>query len=222
MGGTSSVRLLNSPGAQLTHPDVELAQACRRRRPRTCRRARSRPALRVPSQFVTRENVALASGFRHAVPPGAVPPTSERTGGDHDERHPRQPCRAAPAASGRDASSRPRPAALRPSRRSRSGRRRYPSAASSDPSSGSGAAAVESAPASRPAEPTSPARARGSWRSSRRLVSPDERDPPGQHLVEHAPEGPDVRALVDRQSARLLGTHVGGSADDGASMRLTL
>src|SRR4029079_5396164 len=29
----------------------------------------------------------------------------------------------------------------------------------------------------------------------------------GQHLVEYAPEGPDVAALVDAVTARLFGTH---------------
>ena len=42
--------------------------------------------------------------------------------------------------------------------------------------------------------------------------------PAGQHLVEHAAERPDVRALVDRLAARLLGTHVGGRAEDHAGL----
>ena len=35
-----------------------------------------------------------------------------------------------------------------------------------------------------------------------------------QHLVQHAAERPDVRALVDRLAARLLRTHVGGGAQN--------
>ena len=41
-----------------------------------------------------------------------------------------------------------------------------------------------------------------------------ERDVPGEHLVEHAPECPDVGPLVDGLAARLLRTHVGGGAED--------
>jgi hypothetical protein len=37
-----------------------------------------------------------------------------------------------------------------------------------------------------------------------------------QHLVEHAPEGPDVRAPVDRAAARLLRAHVGSRAENDA------
>ena len=70
-------------------------------------------------------------------------------------------------------------------------------------------------------------RRRGRQRRPVRLALEDLRDrvrdrvarkrhAPGQHLVEHAAEGPDVGALVDRQAARLLGAHVGGGADDGA------
>ena len=48
-----------------------------------------------------------------------------------------------------------------------------------------------------------------------------EHHSPGQHLVEDAAERPDVGARVDRQPARLLGTHVRGRAEDhaGASSR---
>ena len=44
--------------------------------------------------------------------------------------------------------------------------------------------------------------------------------PPGQHLEEHAAERPDVRPLVDRLTARLLGTHVGGGTEDDARRRV--
>ena len=37
--------------------------------------------------------------------------------------------------------------------------------------------------------------------------------PAGQHLVEHASEGPDVAALVRRPALRLLGRHVGRRAE---------
>jgi hypothetical protein len=40
-----------------------------------------------------------------------------------------------------------------------------------------------------------------------------------QHLVHHHAERPDVRALVDQPSGRLLGTHVGGRAHDHARLR---
>ncbi len=36
----------------------------------------------------------------------------------------------------------------------------------------------------------------------------------GQHLEQHAPEGPDVGTLVDRFAARLLGRHVRGGAQN--------
>ena len=38
-----------------------------------------------------------------------------------------------------------------------------------------------------------------------------------QHLVQHAPERPDVGALVDGLTARLLRAHVGGRAEDRAA-----
>jgi hypothetical protein len=43
----------------------------------------------------------------------------------------------------------------------------------------------------------------------------------GQHLEQHAPEGPDVGTLVDGLSLCLLGTHVGGGAEDRAFYRHT-
>ena len=47
--------------------------------------------------------------------------------------------------------------------------------------------------------------------------SPSNARLPGEHLVEHAPERPDVAALVDRASLRLLGTHVRRRAEDHAA-----
>ena len=41
-------------------------------------------------------------------------------------------------------------------------------------------------------------------------VTAAERAPRRQHLVEHAPERPDVRLLIDRLASRLLRAHVGG------------
>ena len=46
----------------------------------------------------------------------------------------------------------------------------------------------------------------------RRLAA--KRARPGGHLVEHAPEREDVRAVVDRASLRLLGRHVANGAHD--------
>ena len=43
-----------------------------------------------------------------------------------------------------------------------------------------------------------------------------ERFVTGEHLVEHAAKRPDVGALVDGFSSRLLGTHVGGGSEDDA------
>ena len=40
-----------------------------------------------------------------------------------------------------------------------------------------------------------------------------------QHLVEHAAERPDVRALVDGAPARLFGRHVRRGAEDEALLR---
>ena len=147
--------------------------------------------------------------------PGAGPPT---------RRRPRRARRARPtAATSCDAwreraalASRSRPAAPRRSRRSRSGRHRCLAGAASDPSRDSGAAAVESdAGVAAGSADQSGSRSR-IFAIESETVSPANVDAPGQHLVEHAAERPDVGALVDRQSARLLGTHVGGRADDGA------
>ncbi len=41
-----------------------------------------------------------------------------------------------------------------------------------------------------------------------------ERDEPGQHFVENAPERVDVGASVDRVAGDLLGRHVLGRAED--------
>ena len=43
--------------------------------------------------------------------------------------------------------------------------------------------------------------------------------PAGEHLVEHAAEGPDVRAAVDGLAARLLRAHVAGGAEQHARLR---
>ena len=50
---------------------------------------------------------------------------------------------------------------------------------------------------------------------------PRERRRADQHLVEHAAERPDVSALVDRPSARLLGTHVRRGTEQNAVLRAT-
>ena len=52
-----------------------------------------------------------------------------------------------------------------------------------------------------------------------RRVFSGERARAGEHLVEHQAERPDVRALVDELSFRLLGRHVGGGAEDDAHLR---
>ena len=46
-----------------------------------------------------------------------------------------------------------------------------------------------------------------------------ERPTAGQHLIEHAAERPDVRALVDRLAPRLLRTHVGRGPQNDALVR---
>jgi hypothetical protein len=43
--------------------------------------------------------------------------------------------------------------------------------------------------------------------------------PAGEHLVQHAAEGPDIGALVDSLSPRLLGRHVGGGSEQHAGLR---
>ena len=53
-----------------------------------------------------------------------------------------------------------------------------------------------------------------------RRRGPAERRPAGQHLVEHAAEGPDVGARIRLEPARLLRRHVGRGADDRARLRL--
>src|SRR6185295_18991707 len=47
-----------------------------------------------------------------------------------------------------------------------------------------------------------------------------EGPPAGEALAEHAAQGPDVRALVDRPPARLLRAHVGDRAEDRAGRRV--
>ena len=46
-----------------------------------------------------------------------------------------------------------------------------------------------------------------------------ERAPAGEHLEEHAAEGPDVAAFVGRASSRLLGAHVGRGTENHANPR---
>ena len=48
------------------------------------------------------------------------------------------------------------------------------------------------------------------------ISSPTEGAGAGQHLVEHAAEGPDVRAACRRPAPRLLRAHVGGGAEEHA------
>ena len=48
-----------------------------------------------------------------------------------------------------------------------------------------------------------------------------KRGAPGQHLEEHTAECPDIRTLVDVVTASLLGTHIGGGAEDRSGPRLT-
>ena len=52
-----------------------------------------------------------------------------------------------------------------------------------------------------------------------RHVAAGEGSGAGQHLVEHAAEGPDVGALVHGLAARLFRAHVGGRAEDHARLR---
>ena len=46
-----------------------------------------------------------------------------------------------------------------------------------------------------------------------------KRRPAGEHLIQHAAKRPDVRALIDRQSTRLLRTHVCGRPQDYTGAR---
>src|SRR5262249_33863518 len=48
---------------------------------------------------------------------------------------------------------------------------------------------------------------------------PGKRAPPGEHLVEHASEGPDVGAFVHRLATCLFGTHVGDGTEEHALAR---
>ena len=52
-----------------------------------------------------------------------------------------------------------------------------------------------------------------------RHVGAAEHPPAGEHLVQYAPERPDVGALVDDLAARLLRAHVRGRAEDDAGRR---
>ena len=84
------------------------------------------------------------------------------------------------------------------------------------------------APASFPGSATRSARAPAGWRGPTRPAAPllpqnrrhrlgdgpaRERPPAAQHLVQHAPEAEDVRAVVDGLAAHLLGGHVAHGAD---------
>ena len=109
----------------------------------------------------------------------------------------------------------PRPAQPR----SRAAHRRCRAAAASDPCRGSAAAAAGcSWRVAAGSRLQSGSRSRiGGERVGDRLAA--ERGAAGEHLVEHAAERPDVGALVDGLAARLLGTHVGGRAEDHALAR---
>ena len=96
---------------------------------------------------------------------------------------------------------------------SSSARRRCHVIVGSDPSvdTGGGGRAlwVAFASAGRPTSARGPESRRLCLRSSF-----PERHLSGQHLIQHAPERPDVRPLVDGLSARLLRAHVGGCAQN--------
>ena len=51
------------------------------------------------------------------------------------------------------------------------------------------------------------------------LIGDYQRPPARQHLEQDDAERPDVRALVDRLPARLLGTHVGGRTQNHPGLR---
>ena len=51
------------------------------------------------------------------------------------------------------------------------------------------------------------------------IVSPPKGWAAGKHFIEDAAERPDVRALVDRLAARLLGAHVGRRSEDAPVRR---
>ncbi len=163
--------VVERPGAHLTHPDVELSSPVgdEGHEPAVGRNLgvlfRALPVRDARERGVG-ERVLLGGRCRAS----GLPRADRRA--EHRERDPRQPRRATPCQARAAPASRSRPAALRRSRRSRSGRRRCLSGAASDPSPGSGAAAVESTQVSRRAAPTSPARARGSSRSSPRPCRP--------------------------------------------------
>ena len=175
----------------------------------------------VPSQSVKRVNWALASGLaaRRSDPAASARLPARRP--------PRRAPRAPPTAA--SLRHRRRPEATRGQRRS------LPDSAASIASISIrtspislqsllrilGEAAAQE-PSNRPqASPAGSADQSGSrsriFAIVSETVSPGNGDAPGQHLVEHAAERPDVGALVDRLATRLLGAHVGGGADDSAS-----
>ena len=84
-------------------------------------------------------------------------------------------------------------------------------------SSGIDAAARRCAAVSPRAAASSLALSSDTRRQTLRRVLAWERALASQQLVQHAPERPDVRALVDRLALRLLRTHVCGGAEHHAS-----
>ena len=167
----------------------------------------------VPSQSVKRVNWALASGFSgvgHRAP--GLPHAD--TGGERDERDPRQPRRAGLRRSGR--------------RRRHVGdsRQRFVDRVDLDPDVTDisqtllgilrEAAAQESSNDCRcrrgEGRPVGLTLENLPNRVRHRLAG--KGDAPGQHLVEHAAERPDVGALVDHLPTRLFRAHVGGRAEN--------
>ena len=167
--GAIEGEILKPPGADLTHPDVELSSLVGDERDEPAIGRNVGLLFRALPVGDPRER-----GVGERVPgdlDGYAAPGFPRdhSRGERHQRHPWQPFQPGVRRSGAALPARlESPGALRRSRRSRSGRHRYLSGAASDPSPGSGAGAVESAQVSRPAAPTSPARARGSSRSSPR------------------------------------------------------
>ena len=140
---------------------------CRRGTPRTCRQAKSRRALPCPPNSSRARTWRRRAGCHPSLldvePPTRRPPRASTASATHGSH-----ARATLGASERHRLHGRARQHSRRSRRSRSGRRRCLAGAASDPLPGNGSGAVESAQVSRRAAPTSPARARGSSRSSPR------------------------------------------------------